>query len=79
MKRKLQEDYNNFIKKPRLKGYKRCRSVNVFNLGGASDDEDIEEYPVVKKNKISLREGVVMRRSYPFQKIDIRNVPTYIN
>ena len=78
MKRKLQQDNSKQIKKPRLKVYKRGRSIDSFNLGGASDDEEVE-HPVVKKMMNSLKDGVVMRRCYPFQKIDIRNVPTYIN
>ena len=88
MKRKLEEIDDTLKEGKRLKTKttKRSRSPfnpvigagNPYNQGGASDDET-EETRVVKKMVNSLRVSVVTRRCIPFQKIDINNVPSYIN
>jgi len=88
MKRKLEEidDTLKEGKRQRVKTTKRSRSPfnpvlgtgNLYNQGGASDDET-EENRIVKKMVNSLRLPVVTRRCIPFQKIDRSNVPSYIN
>jgi hypothetical protein len=76
MKRKLDSEFC-IVKKRRIYKGKRERELYEFNSsGGASDNEEDINRPI-KKMINCLKEEVVTLR--PFIRIDIKNVPSYIN